>query len=83
MRLNNRPIDDVVVIPGPNFQTIRMSRWNMSDYMHLLAVDLSTLQFVHEPLQLANRIGAIYKKPPVLVVAIVHIDGEYSETRPD
>lgn len=49
--------------------------------MHLLAVDLGALQLVHEPLELADRIGAVDQQPPVLVVTIIHVDRENSETR--
>lgn len=57
-----------------------MSRWDVTDYVDLLAVDLGTLQLVHEPLQLADRICAVDQEPPVFVVTVIHIDGEDPET---
>lgn len=73
------PVDYVIVISRPHLETIWMSRRNMANYVHLLAIDLRALQLVHEPLQLADWIRAVDQQPPVLVIAIIHIDGQNSE----
>lgn len=77
-----QPVDDVIVIPGPDLETVRVAGRDVTDYVHLLAVDLRALQLVHEPLQLADRVGAVDQQPPVLVVAVVHVDREDPEARP-
>lgn len=74
--------DDFVVIPRPHFQTIRMTGRNMPDNMHLLVGELSGLQFIDEPLQLGGRIGAVQQQPPVLVVAVVHVQRDDAKTGP-
>lgn len=71
----------MVVISRPDFETIRVTGRDMADDVDLLAVDLRSLQLVHEPLQLADRIGAVDQQPPILVVAVIHIDREDPEAR--
>lgn len=71
----------MIIVARPDLETIGMTRRNMAYNVHLLAIDLGALQLVHEPLQLAYRISAVDQQPPVLVVAVVHIDGENSEAR--
>lgn len=58
-----------------------MAGRNVTDYVYLLAVDLRALQLVHEPLQLADRVSTVDQQPPVLVVAIIHVDRKDSEAR--
>lgn len=69
----------MVIIPWPDFETIRVAGRDMTDDVHLLAIDLRTLQLVHEPLQFADRVGAVDEQPPVLVVAVIHVDRENPE----
>lgn len=75
------PIDYVIIISRPHLDAVRMSRRNMADYVHFLAIDLRALQLVHEPLQLADRIRGVDQEPPIFVVTIIHIDGENPEAR--
>lgn len=72
--IDYQPIDDVIVIPRPHLQAIRVPRRNVADYVNFLAVDLCTLQLVHQPLQFAHRVRAINQQPPILVVTVIHIN---------
>lgn len=58
-----------------------MSRRYVADYVHLLAAHFRALQLVHEPLQFADRIRAVDQQPPILVVAVIHVNRENSKTR--
>lgn len=60
-----------------------MSRRNVANYVHLLAIDLRALQLVYEPLQLADWIRAVDQQPPILIIAVIHIDGQNPETWPN
>lgn len=51
-----------------------MSWRYVADNVHLLAINLRALQFVYEPLQLADWIRAVDQKPPILIVAVIHVD---------
>jgi len=54
-----KPIYYVIIISRPHLETIGMSGRDVANYVHLFAIDFSTLQLIHKPLQLANRICAI------------------------
>lgn len=53
------PVDYVIIISRPHLKTIWMSWRNVTDYVHLFAIDLRALQLVHEPLQLTDWIRAV------------------------
>lgn len=75
------PVDYMIIVARPDLETIGMTGRNMAYNVHLLAAHLGALQLVHEPLQLADRVRAVDQQPPVLVVTVIHIDGENSKTR--
>lgn len=57
-----------------------MSWRYVADNVHLFAINLRALQFVYEPLQFTDWIRAVNQKPPILIVAIIHVDRQNPET---
>jgi hypothetical protein len=57
-----------------------MSRRNVSNNMDFLILQLGALKFINEPLQFGSRVGAVEQEPPVLVVAVVHVEGDDAKT---
>lgn len=74
------PRDNAVIVPGPDLDAVRMTRWNVADDVDLLIGELGTLEFVDEPLQLSGWVRGVQKEPPVLIIAVVHVEGDDTET---
>lgn len=74
------PVDDIVVVPAPDFEAVGVSGRNVSDDVDLLVFELSALQLVNEPLQLGAGVGAVKQQPPVPVVAVVHVERDDAES---
>lgn len=55
----------------------------MTQHVHFFPIELSVLQFVYEPLELFDWIGAVQEQPPVFVVTVVHVQRYYTETGAD
>lgn len=77
------PWDDGVVVSTPDFQTVRMPGWYVPQHMDFLAVKFGILQLVYKPLELFDRIRAVYQQPPIFVVAVIHVQRNYAKSRAD
>lgn len=74
------PVDDIVVVPTPDFEAVRVSGRNVSNNVDLLVLELGALQLVDEPLQFGAGVGAVEQQPPVPVVAVVHVERDDAKT---
>lgn len=58
-------VDYGVIVATPDLQTIGVTWWYVSDYVHLFTVKFGRLQLVYKPLQLGGRVGAVQQQPPM------------------
>eukprot|EP01136_Pigoraptor_vietnamica_P008611 Opistho-1_new@44151 len=72
-------IDNDIVVVGPVVHARTAARGNVPDDVDELALVLGGLKRVDEPLQLARRVRLVDQDPPVLVVAVVHVERHNAE----
>ena len=44
------PVNNMVIVPAPHFETVAVPWRNMSDHMNLLTAELSNLKLIDKPL---------------------------------
>ncbi len=72
-----------VKVLGPGLQTIRVPRGYVPQDVDQVTRQLGRLEFVDEPLELLGRVRRVHQQPPVLVVAVVHVQGDDAEPGAD
>ena len=70
-----KAIYDSVVVAAPDLETVVGAGWNVSDDGHFFAQQFGRLELADEPGQFVGRVRGVQQEPPVLVVAVVHVEG--------
>jgi hypothetical protein len=62
------PVNNMIVVSTPHFETVTVSWGNVSYHMNLFTTELCTLKFIDEPLKFFCWISAVQQQPPVYSV---------------